>query len=182
MKVAINQGILIYIGAMKQFRKFCSKTCLIIGFLICEILSLMIFNSDQLVGDFIQRSFYGTMIILGVIMQSSSAVYTITVIILCTQLSGRSDNNTKNVLNHTLSDFTNFINNEEAPGFSSMAIRKYLKKNNHFENNFAGVPGVPRRKDLDDVELGDAFEEKKQTVDIVVNKTVVHEVDVKLTA
>ncbi|CAG8440234.1 6316_t:CDS:2 [Funneliformis caledonium] len=166
--------------AMKQFRKFCSKTHIIIGFLFCEIMSLMIFNLDQFVGDFIRRSFYGTMIILGVIMQSSSAVYIITVIILCTQLSGSTrseNNNTKNVQNHTLSDFTNVMTNKDAQsGFTSYGLRYYFKKHNRALDNF---PRVAPREEFEDVELGNEFEGKKQNFDIIVNKVVEHEFNVK---
>jgi len=182
MKVAMEQGLLIDIDAMKKFRKFCLKTSFMIGFLICEILSLLIFNLDQLIGDLIQKSFFGTTFIFGFITQSSSAVYAITVIILCTHFSNSSiqpDNNPINGQNHILSDFTNITlddaenkgfrrnhSRSQGTGFTTIRLQNVFKKHNRSSNlSFLKSP----KNDKNDVELG---EEKKHEEDIIVNEMV----------
>ncbi|CAG8552724.1 5800_t:CDS:1 [Acaulospora morrowiae] len=158
MMTVLNEGLLVGRQAIQRIRKYRSRNWFIIGFLVIEILSLLVYSIDLMMDNVISRNFTLAVIMFEVISISSSLVYGAITLIL-----GPHHKSTQSMLiyegspiasmntpyqghgqNHSLSDFTNSMvaggdNNYHnqrrgtssiLPGFTSIRLKSYFQRHN----------------------------------------------------
>ncbi|KAG9300956.1 hypothetical protein G9A89_005014 [Geosiphon pyriformis] len=126
MKIVLTEGLLVGRKAIREMRRFRTRNWYLLNFLLLETTGLLIYIIDKLLNKRATLSINSDLIVYNVINISSALVYvSITLILYPTY-----DYPPLALPTPTKTDIDEPALNK-SPGFSTMRIRSYLKRNNH---------------------------------------------------